>query len=237
MDLVERFINYTKFDTQSSEDSESVPSTAKQLDFAKYLKHELEEEGLSDVEMDDMGYIYATLKGNTKKKTPTIGFISHMDTSPDASGKDIKARVIENYDGEDIELSPGIISSVEKFPELKAHKGEDIIVTDGTTLLGADDKAGIAEIVQAMCYLRDHKEIKHGDIRVGFNPDEEIGIEVRLRLGLHHRRRRPGRPGIRELQCCCSQDPHQGRERTYRLCQGQDDQRKPTGCGIPEYDS
>ena len=180
MDLVERFINYTKFDTQSSEDSESVPSTAKQLEFAKYLKHELEEEGLSDVEMDDMGYIYATLKGNTKKKTPTIGFISHMDTSPDASGKDVKARVIKNYDGEDIELSPGIISSVEKFPELKAHKGEDIIVTDGTTLLGADDKAGIAEIVQAMCYLRDHKEIKHGDIRVGFNPDEEIG------MGAHH---------------------------------------------------
>ena len=180
MDLVERFINYTKFDTQSSEDSESVPSTAKQLDFAKYLKHELEEEGLSDVEMDDMGYIYATLKGNTKKKTPTIGFISHMDTSPDASGKDIKARVIENYDGEDIELSPGIISSVEKFPELKAHKGEDIIVTDGTTLLGADDKAGIAEIVQAMVYLQEHKEIKHGKIRVAFNPDEEIG------MGAHH---------------------------------------------------
>ena len=180
MDLVERFINYTKFDTQSSEDSQSVPSTAKQLEFAKYLKEELEDEGLTDVEMDDMGYIYATLKGNTKKKTPTIGFISHMDTSPDASGKDIKARVIKNYDGEDIELSPGIISSVEKFPELKAHKGEDIIVTDGTTLLGADDKAGIAEIVQAMCYLRDHKEIKHGDIRVGFNPDEEIG------MGAHH---------------------------------------------------
>ncbi len=180
MDLVERFINYTKFDTQSSEDSDSVPSTAKQLEFAKYLKHELEDEGLSDVEMDDMGYIYATLKGNTKKKTPTIGFISHMDTSPDASGKDIKARIIKNYDGNDIELSPGIISSVEKFPELKAHKGEDIIVTDGTTLLGADDKAGIAEIVQAMCYLRDHDEIKHGDIRVGFNPDEEIG------MGAHH---------------------------------------------------
>ena len=180
MDLVERFINYTRFDTQSSEDSDSVPSTAKQLEFAKYLKHELEEEGLSDVEMDNMGYIYATLKGNTKKKAPTIGFISHMDTSPDASGKDIKARVIRNYDGNDIELSPGIISSVEKFPELKAHKGEDIIVTDGTTLLGADDKAGIAEIVQAMCYLRDHDEIKHGDIRVGFNPDEEIG------MGAHH---------------------------------------------------
>ena len=180
MDLVERFINYTKFDTQSSEESTSVPSTAKQLEFAKYLKKELEDEGLSDVEMDDMGYIYATLKSNTKKKTPTIGFISHMDTSPDASGKDVKARVIKNYDGNDIELSPGIISSVETFPELKAHKGEDIIVTDGTTLLGADDKAGIAEIVQAMCYLRDHDEIKHGDIRVAFNPDEEIG------MGAHH---------------------------------------------------
>ena len=112
MDLVERFINYTKFDTQSSEDFDSVPSTSKQLEFAKYLKKELEDEGLSDVEMDDMGYIYATLKGNTKKETPTIGFISHMDTSPDASGKDVKARIIRNYDGNDIELSPGIISSV-----------------------------------------------------------------------------------------------------------------------------
>lgn len=180
MDLTERFINYTKFDTQSSEDSDSVPSTAKQLEFAKYLTEELKAEGLSDVEMDEMGYIYATLKSNTKKKTPTIGFISHYDTSPDASGKNIKARVIKNYDGNDIELSPGIISSTKKFPELLAHKGEDLIVTDGTTLLGADDKAGIAEIVQAMCYLRDHDEIKHGDIRVGFNPDEEIG------MGAHH---------------------------------------------------
>lgn len=180
MDLTERFINYTKFDTQSSEDSDSVPSTAKQLAFAKYLKQELEDEGLSDVEMDEMGYIYATLEANTKKKIPTIGFISHMDTSPDASGANIKARIIRNYDGNDIELSPGIVSSVEKFPELKFHKGEDIIVTDGTTLLGADDKAGIAEIVQAMCYLRDHDEIKHGDIRVAFNPDEEIG------MGAHH---------------------------------------------------
>ena len=180
MDLTERFINYTKFDTQSSEDSDSVPSTAKQLEFAKYLTEELKAEGVSDVEMDEMGYIYATLKSNTKKKTPTIGFISHYDTSPDASGKDIKARVIKNYDGNDIELSPGIISSTKKFPELLSHKGEDLIVTDGTTLLGADDKAGIAEIVQAMCYLRDHDEIKHGDIRVAFNPDEEIG------MGAHH---------------------------------------------------
>lgn len=180
MDLTERFIGYTRFDTQSSEDSESVPSTAKQLEFAKFLKQQLEDEGLSDVEMDEMGYIYATLKANTRKETPTIGFISHYDTSPDCSGKDIKARIIRNYDGNDIELSPGIISSTEKFPELKEHIGEDLIVTDGTTLLGADDKAGIAEIVQAMCYLRNHNEIKHGDIRVGFNPDEEIG------RGAHH---------------------------------------------------
>lgn len=180
MDIVQRFLNYTKFDTQSSEDSESVPSTAKQLKFAAYLKQELEDEGLSDVEMDDMGYIYATLKSNTKKEVPTIGFISHYDTSTDFTGANIKPRIIKNYDGGDIELSPGIISSPTKFPELKAHVGEDLIVTDGTTLLGADDKAGIAEIVQAMCYLRDHDEIEHGDIRVGFNPDEEIG------RGAHH---------------------------------------------------
>lgn len=180
MDITERFINYTKFDTQSSEDSQTVPSTSKQLVFAKYLKEELEREGFSDVEMDEKGYIYATLKANTKKDIPTIGFISHYDTSPDASGADIKARIVKNYDGGDIILSEGIVSSPEKFPELKAHIGEDLIVTDGHTLLGADDKAGIAEIVDAMCYLRDHDEIEHGDIRMGFNPDEEIG------LGAHH---------------------------------------------------
>lgn len=180
MDITERFINYTKFDTQSSEDSQTVPSTSKQLVFAKYLKEELEREGFSDVEMDEKGYIYATLKANTKKDIPTIGFISHYDTSPDASGADIKARIVNNYDGGDIVLSEGIVSSPEIFPELKAHIGEDLIVTDGHTLLGADDKAGIAEIVDAMCYLRDHDEIEHGDIRMGFNPDEEIG------LGAHH---------------------------------------------------
>lgn len=180
MNIVERFINYTKFDTQSAEDSQTVPSTSKQLIFAKYLKEELEHEGLEDVEMDEKGYIYATLKANVKKEIPTIGFISHYDTSPDASGANIKARIVKNYDGKDIVLSEGIISSPSKFPELKAHIGEDLIVTDGHTLLGADDKAGIAEIVQAMCYLRNHDEIKHGDIRLAFNPDEEIG------MGAHH---------------------------------------------------
>ena len=180
MDITERFLNYTKFDTQSAEDSESVPSTPKQLVFAEYLKKELEHEGLSEVEMDDKGYIYATLKANTKAKIPTIGFISHYDTSPDCSGVDIKPHIVNHYDGSDILLSEGIISSPKKFPELLQHIGEDLIVTDGHTLLGADDKAGIAEIVQAMCWLRDHKEIKHGDIRIAFNPDEEIG------MGAHH---------------------------------------------------
>ena len=180
MDIVERFLNYTKFDTQSAEDTDCVPSTAKQLVFAEYLKKELEAEGLDDVEMDDKGYIYATLKANTKASIPTIGFISHYDTSPDCSGADIKARIVRNYNGKEIVLSEGLTSSPRKFPELLQHVGEDLIVTDGHTLLGADDKAGIAEIVQAVCYLRDHKDIKHGDIRVAFNPDEEIG------MGAHH---------------------------------------------------
>ena len=180
MDITERFLNYTKFDTQSQEDSDQVPSTEKQLIFANYLKKELENEGLSDVEMDDKGYIYATLKANMKSDIPTIGFISHYDTSPDCSGADIKARIVNNYDGSDILLSEGIVSSPKKFPELLKHIGEDLIVTDGHTLLGADDKAGIAEIIQAMCWLRDHPEVKHGKIRIAFNPDEEIG------MGAHH---------------------------------------------------
>ena len=180
MDITERFLNYTKFDTQSQEDSDQVPSTEKQLVFANYLKKELEDEGLSDVEMDDKGYIYATLKANVKGDIPTIGFISHYDTSPDCSGADIKARIVNNYDGSDILLSEGIVSSPKKFPELLKHIGEDLIVTDGHTLLGADDKAGIAEIIQAMCWLKDHPEVKHGKIRIAFNPDEEIG------MGAHH---------------------------------------------------
>ena len=181
MELIERFIEYTKFDTQSSEDSSTVPSTAKQLVFAEYLKKELVREGFDDVYLDDKGYLYATLKANIKNSNaPVIGFISHYDTSPDCSGANVKAHIINNYDGSDILLSQGIVSSPKKFPELLNHVGEDLIVTDGHTLLGADDKAGIAEIVQAMCYLRDHKEIPHGDIRIAFNPDEEIG------MGAHH---------------------------------------------------
>ena len=180
MDIVERFLNYTKFDTQSAEDADCVPSTKKQLVFAEYLKKELETEGLDDVEMDDKGYIYATLRANTKDRVPTIGFISHYDTSPDCSGADIQPQIVHGYDGSDILLSEGIVSSPKKFPELLQHVGEDLIVTDGHTLLGADDKAGIAEIVQAMVYLQQHPEIKHGPIRVAFNPDEEIG------MGAHH---------------------------------------------------
>ena len=130
MDIVERFLNYTKFDTQSAEDSDSVPSTKKQLVFAEYLRKELEDEGLSDVEMDEKGYIYATLKANTKEQVPTIGFISHYDTSPDCSGANVKAQIVRNYDGGNIVLSDGIISTPQKFPELLSHVGEDLIVTD-----------------------------------------------------------------------------------------------------------
>ena len=180
MDITERFLNYTKFDTQSAEESDSVPSTSKQLIFAEYLKKELEREGFDEVELDEKGYIYATLKANTKGKIPTIGFISHYDTSPDCSGADIKPQIVRHYDGSDILLSEGIVSSPKTFPELLQHIGEDLIVTDGHTLLGADDKAGIAEIIQAMVYLQEHPEIKHGKIRVAFNPDEEIG------MGAHH---------------------------------------------------
>ena len=181
MDLITRFINYTKFDTQSSEDSQTVPSSLeKQLVFASFLKAELENEGLEDVEMDDKCYVYATLPSNIKHEAPVIGFIAHYDTSPDCSGANVNARIVENYDGKDIVLSEGIVSSPSKFPELLRHVGEDLIVTDGHTLLGADDKAGIAEIVQAMVYLKEHPEIKHGKIRVAFNPDEEIG------MGAHH---------------------------------------------------
>ena len=183
MTITERFLNYTKFDTQSAEESQTVPSTSKQLIFARYLKEEMEREGLQEVEMDEKGYLYATLPANladSDEPVPTIGFISHYDTSPDCSGADIKPRIVEHYDGGDILLSEGIVLSPKKFPELLGHVGEDLIVTDGHTLLGADDKAGIAEIMQAMCYLRDHQDIRHGKIRVAFNPDEEIG------MGAHH---------------------------------------------------
>lgn len=180
MKIEERFLNYVKFDTQSSEESENCPSTAKQMVFAEYLRDELKAIGLQDVELDEHAYLYATLPSNIDKEVPVVGFISHMDTSPDCSGADIKPRIVRNYDGNDIVLSEGIVSSPSKFPELKDHVGEDIIVTDGHTLLGADDKAGIAEIVQAMVYLMEHPEIKHGKVRVGFNPDEEIGMGAHL---------------------------------------------------------
>ena len=178
MTIVERFLKYVSFDTQSAEDSETTPSTEKQWILARYLKEELEGIGLTEVEIDEHAYVYATLPANTDKPLPTVGFIAHMDTSPDCSGKDVKPRIVKDYDGGDIVLdeTAGIVTSPKKFPELLDHVGEDIIVTDGHTLLGADDKAGIAEIVQAIAYLKEHPEIKHGRIRVGFNPDEEIGL-------------------------------------------------------------
>jgi peptidase T. Metallo peptidase. MEROPS family M20B len=177
MTLVERFFKYVSFDTQSDELTGLTPSTPGQMIFAEYLKTELEAMGLEDISLDNYGYLFATLPPNIDKKVPTIGFIAHMDTSPDMSGKHVSPRIVEKYDGKDILLckEDRVILSPEMFPELLDHKGEDLIVTDGKTLLGADDKAGIAEILTAIAYLQAHPEIKHGKIRIGFNPDEEIG--------------------------------------------------------------
>ena len=177
MALVERFLKYVSFDTQSSEETRITPSTPGQMVFAKYLKSELESLGLEEITLDEHGYFFATLPANTDKEIPTIGFIAHMDTSPDMSGKDVTPRIVENYNGSEIVLDAEerVVLSPAQFPELLDHKGEDLIVTNGKTLLGADDKAGIAEIVSAMAYLKEHPEIKHGKIRIGFNPDEEIG--------------------------------------------------------------
>ncbi len=180
MNITDRFLHYISYDTQSSENSTTTPSTDKQMAFVRILQQELINEGLQDVVLDELGYLYATLPSNTTKSVPTIGFIAHLDTSPDASGANVHPRIINNYDGCDIRLDSGLVTSPSVFPELLDHKGEDLIVTDGTTLLGADDKAGIAEIVQAMVYLQQHPEIKHGTVRMAFNPDEEIG------LGAHH---------------------------------------------------
>lgn len=178
MTVIERFLKYVSFDTQSSEESQTTPSTAKQMVFAEYLKSELESLGLEEISLDENGYLYATLPANTDKAVPVVGFIAHMDTSPDMSGANVNPRIVERYDGSDIVLcaEENIVLSPKQFPELLDHKGEDLIVTDGKTLLGADDKAGIAEIVSAVVYLKEHPEIEHGKIRIGFNPDEEIGL-------------------------------------------------------------
>lgn len=178
MNLIERFLKYVSFDTQSDENSGVTPSTSKQMVFAQYLKEELEGLGLEDVSLDEYGYLYATLPSNVEKEVPVIGFIAHMDTSPDMSGANVTPRIVPNYDGSDIVLceEENIVLAPAQFPELLDHQGEDLIVTDGKTLLGADDKAGIAEIVSAIVYLQEHPEIKHGKIRIGFNPDEEIGM-------------------------------------------------------------
>ena len=179
MNLVDRFLQYVKFDTQSDELTNMTPSTPGQMVFAEHLRDELIEMGLQDVSLDENGYLFATLPSNIRDRVevPTVGFIAHLDTSPDMSGRHVTPRIVQNYDGGDILLneSTETVLSPTDFPELKHYVGQDLIVTDGNTLLGADDKAGIAEIVTAMDYLIKHPEIQHGTIRVGFNPDEEIG--------------------------------------------------------------
>lgn len=177
MNITERFLKYVSYHTTSDENTGTTPSTPWQMDLARALRNELIEMGMQEVELDEKGYLMATLPANTDEKKPVIGFIAHIDTSPDASGKDIKPFIVENYQGGDVMLNAeqNIVLEVEKYPEIKRYIGNDIIFTDGTTLLGADDKAGVAEIITAMEYLINHPEIKHGKIRIGFTPDEEIG--------------------------------------------------------------
>ncbi|MBS5797077.1 MAG: peptidase T [Dysgonomonas mossii] len=177
MTVVDRFLKYVKFDTESSTETGTTPSTPGQMVLARELEKELHEMGLEDISLDEKGYIMATLPANTDKEVPTIGFVAHMDTSPDLTGKDVNPQIVKNYDGKDIILNKelNIVLSPNDFPEMQDYVGQDLIVTDGKTLLGADDKAGIAEILTAIKYLKDHPEIKHGKIRIGFTPDEEIG--------------------------------------------------------------
>ena len=180
--VVERFLKYVSFDTQSNEESNTVPTTEKQLELARELVKELEELGMSEVSMDENGYVMATLPSNSDKELPTIGFMAHMDTAPDMSGANVKPKFVENYDGKDIILNEekNIVLSPKDFPDLKNYIGKTLITTDGTTLLGADDKAGIAEIMTALEYFINNPQIKHGKIRVAFTPDEEVG------RGPHH---------------------------------------------------
>lgn len=175
--VVERFIRYVKFETRSEEDSNTVPSTPGQLVLAKELAKELSAIGMTAVEVDENGYVMATLSSNIEKQVPVLGFIAHMDTSPEISGKDVNPKFIENYDGSDIVLNEvnNVVLSSKDFPEIKNYLGGTLITTDGTTLLGADDKAGVAEIITAMEFLINNPEIKHGTVKVGFTPDEEIG--------------------------------------------------------------
>ncbi|MCY6355233.1 peptidase T [Clostridium sp. ZS2-4] len=175
--VVEKFLKYVKFDTKSDEESGVTPSTEGQRVLAQELVKELNEMGMSEVFLDDKGYVMATLPANTDKEIPTIGFIAHMDTAPDMSGKDVKPKIIENYDGKDIVLNEeqNVMLKVEDFPEIKEYVGKTLITTDGTTLLGADDKAGVAEIMTAVEYLINNPEIEHGTIKIAFTPDEEIG--------------------------------------------------------------
>ncbi len=177
--ILDRFLRYVSVDTQSDENSESQPSSAKQLDLLRMLRDELTAMGV-EATLDEYGYVMAKLPSNIDRKVPAVGFIAHVDTSPDASGANVRPQIIENYEGGDIALKgvPGLFLKPSEFPELLGHKGETIITTDGTTLLGADDKAGVAEIMNAVQYMVEHPEFKHGEIRIGFTPDEEIGRGV-----------------------------------------------------------
>ena len=229
MTVTDRFLKYVTFDTESSETTGVTPSTPGQRVFAEALVKELEEIGLEDITLDDKSYLMATLPANTAKEVPTIGFIAHLDTSPDMSGKDVEPRIV-SYEGGDIVLcaEENVVLSPLMFPELDDYKGQDIIVTNGKTLLGADDKGGVAAIIAAMKYLKDHPEV-YARRRDRSRSRLLRCRKVRLRMGLYDRRRTDRRVGIRELQCCRSQSRFQRAERTSGICQGQDAERIVAG--------
>ena len=221
--ILDRFLRYVAVDTQSNEESESQPSTAKQLNLLRMLCAELNAMGveatLDEFGYVEFGYVMGSIPSNVEAKVPAIGFIAHVDTAPDASGADIKPQIVENYDGGEIALKgvPGLALKPSEFPEMLHYVGQTLVTTDGTTLLGADDKGGVAEIMDAVQYIVSHPEFKHGPIKIGFTPDEEIGV--------HDGRRRDRRTGVRELQRRIGQDPHPGPERAPGLREGQDEER------------
>jgi len=242
-EVVDRFLTYVAMDTQSEEDQEKYPSTDKQWKLARLLAKELTDLGASNVRIDQYGYVMAEIPSNQDREIPALGFLSHMDTSPDCSGSDIKPQIIRSYDGGVIIQNPATGECLDpaEFPELSDYIGQDLITTDGTTLLGADDKAGIAEIMTMASWLLSHPELPHGKICIAFTPDEEIGrgtdfFDIRsfgADVDLYRRRRRTGRAGIRKFQCCRGQSHHSRSQHPSRLCQRKDEKCTADGHGIP----
>ena len=233
--VLDRFLKYVSFDTESAPGADCFPSTAKQKVFAQYLVEELKGIGIADAAMDEFGYVTGTLQSNVDFDVPVFGFISHMDTSPDMPGNNIKPQVIKNYDGGDIVLNKelGIVLSPKNFPKMLMYQGKDLITTDGTTLLGADNKAGITAIVGMVEYLLEHPEVRHGTIKIGFTPDEEVGSlqcgKIRRPVCLYGGRRHHWKLGVRQFQRFFRKGTYQRPECASWFGQGENGQRG-AGC-------